>query len=130
MKKLVLLIVVALLAVCSIQPAQAYWRGGIWIDPWYVPYYYPAPYYPAQPPVVIEQQPAMQAQPEEPPQPVQQYWYYCPNPAGYYPYVKHCPTPWMKVVPSAPSQSDDAMKGPSIPPDFKSGPNTPPPPPQ
>ena len=28
------------------------------------------------------------------------YWYYCPNPQGYYPYVKSCPGGWMKVVPN------------------------------
>lgn len=26
------------------------------------------------------------------------YWYYCKNPSGYYPYVKQCPSGWMKVV--------------------------------
>jgi hypothetical protein len=25
------------------------------------------------------------------------YWYYCRNPAGYYPYVPSCPTPWQPV---------------------------------
>jgi hypothetical protein len=27
------------------------------------------------------------------------YWYYCSNPAGYYPYVRQCSTLWQKVVP-------------------------------
>jgi hypothetical protein len=26
-----------------------------------------------------------------------QYWYYCPNPAGYYPYVPQCSTAWVTV---------------------------------
>jgi len=26
-----------------------------------------------------------------------QYWYYCSNPAGYYPYVTHCNTGWQTV---------------------------------
>jgi hypothetical protein len=36
-------------------------------------------------------------------QPVEtSYWYYCRNPQGYYPYVKRCPSGWMRVVPSPP----------------------------
>jgi hypothetical protein len=27
------------------------------------------------------------------------YWYYCPYPAGYYPYVQQCSTAW-EVVPA------------------------------
>ena len=30
------------------------------------------------------------------------YWYYCQNPQGYYPYVNSCPGGWMKVVPQPP----------------------------
>ncbi len=30
------------------------------------------------------------------------YWYYCKNPAGYYPQVERCPDGWMQVVPSQP----------------------------
>jgi hypothetical protein len=30
------------------------------------------------------------------------YWYYCTDPAGYYPYIKSCPQGWMQVVPSGP----------------------------
>ena len=29
----------------------------------------------------------------------QQYWYYCQNPAGYYPSVPQCPTQWLQVSP-------------------------------
>ena len=28
---------------------------------------------------------------------VSQYWYYCSNPAGYYPYVSQCSLPWQTV---------------------------------
>jgi hypothetical protein len=28
------------------------------------------------------------------------YWYYCTAPSGYYPYVRNCSKPWMRVVPS------------------------------
>ena len=30
------------------------------------------------------------------------YWYYCQNPAGYYPDVPHCPGDWLIVVPEQP----------------------------
>ncbi len=74
-------------------------RGGVWISPglglWGVPLY---PYYAPQPQAIIQQPPVyleQQNQPEE-----EGYWYYCPNPAGYYPYVKKCPAGWLKVVPT------------------------------
>jgi hypothetical protein len=67
-----------------------YWGGPIVVGPPWYPYgYYAAP------PVVIPQQPQtyIQQQPQE------NYWYYCQDPQGYYPYVKTCPGGWMKVVP-------------------------------
>jgi hypothetical protein len=90
----------------------SHFSGSIWIGPgwggwgpwwWgapYYPYYSYYPYYPYySPPVVIQQQPPIYVEPT--PQPEEQsYWYYCPNPQGYYPYVKRCPKGWMKVVPS------------------------------
>ena len=33
--------------------------------------------------------------------PANQYWYYCTDPAGYYPYVQNCSKAWMQVVPQA-----------------------------
>ncbi|UCF92875.1 MAG: hypothetical protein JSW39_01580 [Desulfobacterales bacterium] len=68
-----------------------YWSGTIVLGPWY-----PYSYYYAAPPVVIQQQPPVYAPPEPP---EVNYWYYCQNPQGYYPYVKSCPGGWMKVVP-------------------------------
>lgn len=71
--------------------------AGWWGSYPYYPYY---PYY-AAPPVIIQQpqsdmyvQPAPQAEET-------QYWYFCPDPQGYYPNVKKCPKGWMKVVPPA-----------------------------
>lgn len=32
------------------------------------------------------------------------YWYYCNNPAGYYPYVKSCRGPWRAVTPTPDTQ--------------------------
>jgi hypothetical protein len=81
-----------------------HFHGGIWIGApffWGAPWLYPAwpsyPYY-SPPPVVIERQAPVYVQPE--PQP--QYWYYCQNPQGYYPYIQRCPGGWLQVVPSAP----------------------------
>ncbi len=77
-------------------------RGGVFIGvplwwglgPWWgAPY----PVYTA-PPTVVEQAPPVYVQPE--PQPPQ-YWYYCQNPQGYYPYIQQCPGGWMTVVPPA-----------------------------
>ncbi len=68
---------------------SAFW----WPDPWW--WWGPAyPYYVA-PPVVIQQAPPVYIQQGQPPA----YWYYCPNPAGYYPYITECPAGWLTVVP-------------------------------
>ncbi|MDA8162787.1 MAG: hypothetical protein M0022_07785 [Desulfobacteraceae bacterium] len=89
-----------------------FFRGGVWIGPgWYRPWY--APYYPYyhpyywSPPVIVQPPPVYEEEPA-PPQPEEQeqnYWYYCPSPQGYYPYIKRCPSGWMKVVP-APTPPD------------------------
>ena len=80
---------------------------GVWLGPgWWGSYYPYYPYYPynpyyGAPPVVAPQQPDAYVQPA--PQPAEpNYWYFCQNPQGYYPYVKKCPSGWMKVVPSPP----------------------------
>ncbi len=88
------------------------WRGGHWhhgrhagrLGWWWIVggawYFYPlrvAPYPdPYRPPVVVV-----------PPAPTPpQYWYYCTNPAGYYPYVAQCAVNWQRVpatvTPTAP----------------------------
>lgn len=76
--------------------------GPGWGPGWWGPYYpyYSYPYYPYAAPVIPQQQ-------EEYIQPApqlneQNYWYFCQNPEGYYPYVKKCPKGWMKVVPPSP----------------------------
>lgn len=33
------------------------------------------------------------------------YWHYCRNPEGYYPYVKKCPYGWLPVAPLPPTAS-------------------------
>jgi hypothetical protein len=35
-------------------------------------------------------------------QPQAQYWAYCRNPQGYYPYVSECPAGWLPVAPTSP----------------------------
>ncbi len=84
------------------------WRGGRWHHGrhegrtgwWWIVgatwYFYPSrvegypdPY---QPPVVVV-----------PPAPdPAQYWYYCTNPAGYYPYVAQCTVNWQRVPATVP----------------------------
>lgn len=69
-------------------------------------YYYPPQYYtyqsppplivaPAAPPVYVEQGNQQTVTTQLSPN----YWYYCHNPQGYYPYVKNCSTSWQKVAP-------------------------------
>lgn len=66
--------------------------GGLWY--WYPARVYPYPD-PYTPPIVIQTAPSVQPQPQTPT------WYYCDNPAGYYPYVPECPSGW-KAVPAYP----------------------------
>jgi len=58
------------------------------------------PHYAEPPPVVVREQPPAYIPPQQPAAPVQNYWYYCQNPQGYYPYVKQCTHQWMRVVPT------------------------------
>ncbi len=69
---------------------------GVAPGPWWwgPPYAYPY----AAPPVI--EQPAPVYEQTTPPAPQPAYWYYCPNPQGYYPYISQCPSGWMRVVPS------------------------------
>lgn len=64
----------------------------------YYPYYPPAVSQPSQPPVYIEKGQEQAAAPQ------QGYWYYCRDPAGYYPYVRECPGGWEPVAPQPPAQ--------------------------
>ena len=40
----------------------------------------------------------------KPTQPQTNYWHYCRNPEGYYPYVKKCPEGWLQVAPQPAAQ--------------------------
>lgn len=48
----------------------------------------------------IQQEPAVEA--GTPTAPTVNYWYYCTQPAGYFPYVQNCNQAWMKVIPPSP----------------------------
>jgi hypothetical protein len=65
--------------------------GPLWADP--VPQTLP----------FIEQQQAPTA-PAAPATSPTGYWYYCTEPAGYFPYVKDCREPWLKVIPAPPGE--------------------------
>ncbi len=75
----------------------------------YAPGYAYAPNYgyppvmaaPAAPPVYIQQQEIAQVPAQAR---VADYWHYCRNPEGYYPYVKNCPDGWMQVAPQPSAQ--------------------------
>ena len=78
-----------------------FFSGSVVLGPWwpwypYYPYYSYYPYYYPAPAVAVGQQPQEYA---DSGQQQSDYWYYCQNPQGYYPYVKSCPGGWMKVVP-------------------------------
>ena len=87
------------------------WWGGPWYPPYY-PYYPPAYFPPApavsSPPVYIEngagaaQPPAAAAEP--PASEGANYWYYCRDPEGYYPYVKECNGGNWERVPAEPAK--------------------------
>lgn len=88
------------------------WRAGRWYNGWHdgrhawwwiaggAWYFYPRPVYPYPdpylPPVVVVPEASST------PPAATQYWYSCPNPKGYYPYVVQCLTVWQKVPAAIP----------------------------
>ena len=103
------------LALAAAAPAQAHvhwsvgigigvpgyygaWGPGWWPSPWYGAY---APPVVVAPPPVVAYPPVYEApRPLGPPPP--SFWYYCYNPAGYYPEVPSCPGGWTPVPAQAP----------------------------
>jgi hypothetical protein len=85
------------------------WRWGYGF-PYAYAYPYPVGYPLASIPLVINTTPITQTYiQQEPiaeaaigPAPTGNYWYYCTQPAGYFPYVQNCSQPWMKVIPQSP----------------------------
>jgi len=56
---------------------------------------------PPSPPVYIEKG----GEPPAVPAPASNYWYYCPDSQGYYPYVRECQSGWLTVLPQSPGQA-------------------------
>jgi hypothetical protein len=89
-------------------PAFRFYVGPGFGWPYYSPYYAPyySPYYGYPPAVTIAPQaPTVYIQRgdmQSAPQPQANYWHYCQNPEGYYPYVKECPGGWQQVAPQPP----------------------------
>jgi hypothetical protein len=100
--KRIMLVTLATIAVLLLTclAGQAHVRGGIFIGPVFGPWWWgpPYPYYASQP-IVVQQQPEVYIQQPAPRTEGTSYWYFCRKPEGYYPYVKHCPDGWLKVVP-------------------------------
>jgi hypothetical protein len=101
---LTIVVIIFVVVFATALPAVAHGRVGIWIGPgwgpwWWGPAAYPYPYYDyyVQRPVVIQQQEPVYYQSTQPAQ--QYYWYFCPDSNTYYPYVKQCPSGWLKVIP-------------------------------
>jgi hypothetical protein len=98
--------------------------GGSYVYPYSIPYAYGYGYpygyaygYSAAPvvaydtlptPSFVQQEPAAVATPQD--STPFKYWFYCTQPAGYYPYVKECSQPWLTVVPQAPGQQPTAPR--------------------
>lgn len=94
------------------------WHGGYWSRGWHGSrygwwwvvgpgwYYYDTPIYPY--PATINTTVVAQA-PVTGPAPAQS-WYWCANPAGYYPYVSECPAGWTSVPATPPAPPEPAAK--------------------
>lgn len=96
-----------------------YWGGwpgawGAWPGVWAASYAYPYNVAPMvinsapQTQLFMQQEPAAIVSPQVTPE--LSYWYYCTQPAGYFPYVKDCSEPWLKVVPQAPGEQPSAPR--------------------
>ncbi len=79
-------------------PGYRFGYGG-----YYPPYYAypPVVAIPSTPPVYIEKQ---QSAERSATKSQSNYWHYCRNPEGYYPYVKKCPDGWLPVAPQPTAQ--------------------------
>jgi hypothetical protein len=77
----------------------------LWWGPGYGPYGYGYDYGYRAATVVVEREPAVYVERRAPvnaataPAPAS-LWFYCTDPAGYYPYVQHCNRTWVEVDPS------------------------------
>ena len=85
------------------QDRFAWWwvAGGVWYPYQGRVYPYPDPYMP--PEELITQQPPVATSPPMQSAP-NQFWYYCSQPQGYYPYMPECQVPWQKVPAGVPPE--------------------------
>jgi len=99
-----------------------HWRGGHWVHGphygrggwWWVAdgmwYAFPQPVYPFPDPYAV---PVVPLAPPPPPAPAgilppgapatpatDGYWYYCSPTQRYFPFVHHCPAPWLRIAPA------------------------------
>jgi len=72
--------------------------GPVAAFPVFQPVFQPAP-------LVFVESPASGAMSPVPAPAPKVLWYYCNEPAGYYPYVQECNSPWVKVIPPAPAST-------------------------
>lgn len=105
-KRVALLMVLLVAGGTGTAFAHGYYRGGVGVyfgPSWWPGFYRPPLYYSPQvivvpaapPPVYIEQREvAVEAASE-----TTNYWHYCREAKGYYPYVKECPGGWQKILP-------------------------------
>ena len=111
---------VGLLALPGLAQARVFWSIGVglpvyygslwypgWGGGWYCGWNDPYPAYGWSPPVVVERQPVVVQSLPPGPAP-QSFWYYCRNPAGYYPYVTTCPGGWTPVPATPPASATPA----------------------
>jgi hypothetical protein len=79
----------------------AWWGPGWWGPGYPYGYYAPYPYYPPYyaAPSMSVQQPPVYIERDAVPSRTAGYWYYCESTGAYYPSVRTCPEPWVKVPP-------------------------------
>jgi hypothetical protein len=106
-RALLLLVVAGGITLLLANPADArgfrggpYWGVGVgfgYWGPWWPGYWGPWPYYPYDyyPYPATSSVTVVQGQPAAPA--AAPAYYYCDAPAGYYPYVTSCTTPWRQV---------------------------------
>jgi len=73
---------------------------------------YGDPTYAYEPPVYVEHgEGAMHETPQQPVSPAPVYWFYCSDPAGWYPYVPKCNQAWRPTLPQdVPAAPDDSQR--------------------
>lgn len=85
-----------------------HFRGSIWIGPYWNPYWYAPPPVVVREPIIVQQPSSEYEYVQRDSRPDDQtFWYYCSDANAYYPYVKKCPSRWMKVVPPDPGDQED-----------------------